>query len=335
MKYNCDVIQDLLPLYADDICSAASKEMVEDHLAECNACKKIAVKMQDQSVEEKLAKEKNTVISEHRKNEKRKTATIGIATAGILMAPVIICLICNIVTRHALDWFFIVLTAMLLVASMIVVPMVVEKKRFMWTSISFVVSLLLLLLACCIYTHGNWFFVAGTACVFGISVVIAPFVIKDVPLGKKLGNHKAFITLLWDTVWLYLLLIAYGIYEKEGMEYWQTSMVVATYMLIVVWGWLLVLCYVKKNVWTKSGLVVMITGIWFGLCNNILNIFMPSPDGYGLENLDLKEGFHMDNIAAFNANLLFTVIVCSICVGVTFIYIGYRKEKKCTNEKEK
>ncbi len=35
----CNVIKDLLPLYADEVCSEDSREMVEEHLAECKDCK--------------------------------------------------------------------------------------------------------------------------------------------------------------------------------------------------------------------------------------------------------------------------------------------------------
>ena len=34
----CNVIKDLLPLYADEVCSEDSKEMVEEHLASCKDC---------------------------------------------------------------------------------------------------------------------------------------------------------------------------------------------------------------------------------------------------------------------------------------------------------
>ena len=34
MKYNCDLISDLLPLYKDDICSDTTKKIVEEHIAE-------------------------------------------------------------------------------------------------------------------------------------------------------------------------------------------------------------------------------------------------------------------------------------------------------------
>lgn len=39
MKYPCDMIQDLLPLYLDGVCSEESRKAVEQHLAECLNCK--------------------------------------------------------------------------------------------------------------------------------------------------------------------------------------------------------------------------------------------------------------------------------------------------------
>ena len=50
MKMKCSVIQDLLPSYADDICSEDTKELVREHVAECGQCR------------EKLEKMKNTEI---------------------------------------------------------------------------------------------------------------------------------------------------------------------------------------------------------------------------------------------------------------------------------
>lgn len=38
MKVSCDIIKDLLPLYAENLTSQASNEMVDDHLCECDAC---------------------------------------------------------------------------------------------------------------------------------------------------------------------------------------------------------------------------------------------------------------------------------------------------------
>ena len=39
MKMECDVIRDLLPLYAEKIASPATNALVEQHLTECPDCR--------------------------------------------------------------------------------------------------------------------------------------------------------------------------------------------------------------------------------------------------------------------------------------------------------
>lgn len=39
MSKNCDIIKDLLPLYADDVCSEESRKAVEEHINSCPDCK--------------------------------------------------------------------------------------------------------------------------------------------------------------------------------------------------------------------------------------------------------------------------------------------------------
>ncbi len=41
-KISCDIIRDILPLYLDDVVSADTKELVEEHLEACDSCKKEA-----------------------------------------------------------------------------------------------------------------------------------------------------------------------------------------------------------------------------------------------------------------------------------------------------
>lgn len=68
---NCDIIQDLLPLYHDDACSEGSRQAVEEHLQTCGDCKKLLADMDaplpveraktvnDKAAMEKIAKEWN------------------------------------------------------------------------------------------------------------------------------------------------------------------------------------------------------------------------------------------------------------------------------------
>lgn len=331
MKYDCDVIQDLLPLYQDKICSDKSRAIIEEHISECVVCQKMAVQMGDNTVEEKLIKEKNNVIQEHQKLVNRKTTTIGMTMAGILMIPVLVCLICNLAIGHALDWFFIVLTAMMLAASLIVVPFITAAKRLMWVIVTATVSLVLLLLTCCIYTHGRWFFVASSGSVLGISVFFAPFVIAPLSRETKLQRHRAALTVLWDTIWLYLLLAACGVYIHGDVRYWYMAMTISTYIVVLVWIYVLIIDYGKRNGQIKAGILVALSGIWFGAANDVLNFFLApvgEADGHGLGGLDLSRGFWADDITVLNANWLFVIIVVSVCVGGLMICSDIVKEKR-------
>jgi hypothetical protein len=47
MNLSCNVIQDLLPLYHDNVCSAESSALVKEHLDECKTCKTLLAKMDE------------------------------------------------------------------------------------------------------------------------------------------------------------------------------------------------------------------------------------------------------------------------------------------------
>ena len=42
-KISCNVIQDIMPLYVDEIVSEDTKKLVEEHLKECEDCRKRTV----------------------------------------------------------------------------------------------------------------------------------------------------------------------------------------------------------------------------------------------------------------------------------------------------
>lgn len=41
MKWDCDIIGDLIPSYVDEVCSEKSRAAVEEHVGECTACRKL------------------------------------------------------------------------------------------------------------------------------------------------------------------------------------------------------------------------------------------------------------------------------------------------------
>ena len=84
----CDVIEDLLPLYADGIASEGSRKLVEDHLKTCESCREKLRRMQ---TPENIPETDRHEIDFLKKNRRRnKRVVLGsILAAVVLIAAVI------------------------------------------------------------------------------------------------------------------------------------------------------------------------------------------------------------------------------------------------------
>lgn len=82
MKIGCEVVQDLLPLYHDGVCSKQSSEIVNEHLQECVACKKKLADMDEDIMTEAIKEAKPLLSIQISWNkEKRKIFFKGLAIA--------------------------------------------------------------------------------------------------------------------------------------------------------------------------------------------------------------------------------------------------------------
>ena len=91
-KISCNVIGDLLPLYVDGAVSEDTKKLVEEHLAECEECKKAAEDMGKElvlPVHETVRATETSFLQKMKKTwQKRRirTAVISVAvTAGVIL----------------------------------------------------------------------------------------------------------------------------------------------------------------------------------------------------------------------------------------------------------
>lgn len=190
MSNKCEVIRDLLPLYADDVCSESSRLLIEHHLQECPECAAELEKIRSDEIEENLREEKDRVIEYQAKRFRRRSTTVGSVVSGLFMVPILVCLIVNLSTGHALDWFYVVLAGLAVCASLVLVPLTVPRDKLFWTFCAFTLSVLLLMAVCNYYTHGNWFFLAASAVLFGFSLIFLPFLIKARPVRELIGNFS-------------------------------------------------------------------------------------------------------------------------------------------------
>ena len=124
------------------------------------------------------------------------------------------CGIGNLASSHTLDWFFIAAAGVLMAASLTLVPALAaldprfENYQLPLAFGSFTFFLEILLLICCIYSGGTWFWIAGTAVLFGFALVFLPFLLPFLPLPPAMANRKTSVYLLTVTGLLILLLLA-------------------------------------------------------------------------------------------------------------------------------
>ena len=248
MKYDCEVIQDLLPLYKDSACSVASALAVQEHLNECEKCKKLLEQLNDTSVEDLIHMEKENVIGTQSKYFKRKSALAGSIIGGIFALPILICLIVNLASGHGLTWFFIVLAAMLIPTSLFVVPLMATKNRMLLTMSSFTGSIIILLAVCSIYNRGSWFFVAASAVLFGLTICFAPFIACRRPVNAYLKDCKGLAVMTAYTATFFLMMICIGISFKT-----REPFVISIPLVLMAWVAFLIIRYLPANGLVKAG----------------------------------------------------------------------------------
>ena len=83
MQKNCDLIKDLLPLYADEVCSEESRKAVAEHISGCSSCRSMLEKMNKQ-----LVVNVNNDIGTLKRIKRRiwiERIVIGLIAAGVLI----------------------------------------------------------------------------------------------------------------------------------------------------------------------------------------------------------------------------------------------------------
>ena len=325
----CPIVQDLLPLYHDEVCSEESKLMVENHLTKCEVCKKIADELNNVSTEKQLSHEAGYVLKRHAQKETRKSTLVGGIVAGILMIPLIVCLICNLATGHGLSWFYIVLASLLVTASLTVTPFVAisKEKKFLWTLGLFTVSLLLLFMVIVIYVQGNWFWLVAVPTILGLSVFFAPFVAHIVFKKGILSKTKGIMVMLWDTMWLYAVIIVCGIYVNTS-EYWRISLQITSFCVLIAWIFFLIARYVKfpkvhipKLV--KAGLLTLLSGVLIMTINDIVNWII-----YGTYLCSMAQfDFTVWNDSTINSNVYMIILFTTTTVGLLLMALGLTAKK--------
>ena len=322
------MIADLLPLYIDDVCSPSSRQAVEEHLSECQPCRKLCEDMRscDSDIDRGIAEERDKVLEKQAKFFKRRSAIAGSIIGAIFAIPILICLIVNLATGAGLTWFFIVLTAMFIPASLIVVPLMSAENRLLRTVVSFTGSIILLLAVCCIYSGGSWFFTAASAVLFGLSIPFMPIVVNSRPVAKRIGKKKGLLLVGEYTLSFLLMMICIGI--RHGSDgFFRMAAAYSLPPLIFLWTMFMIICLTKWNGLIKTAACILAGALLFFFNDAIVlliyngTVHIPAP------------GFSFSTQEKANDTLCWSVLIGGAVIASFFalagtLVSGLKKNKK-------
>ena len=95
MKLNCNIVDDLLPLYLEDMCSKDSKAALEEHLQECPACREKSARMKNSDIIPQVKKQESKFpIADYAKKVKHHRIRVGLFAALISAMAACILALC-------------------------------------------------------------------------------------------------------------------------------------------------------------------------------------------------------------------------------------------------
>ena len=324
-KFNeCDVVQDLLPLYYDNACTSASKKMVEQHLMTCEKCKKTYEALRNTTIDTVMKNESVGILERHAKKERNMAYKAGIMIALILMVPVLIMFIVSMSSGGGLGVFAVLTASMLLVASLSVVPLLSTQRRMTKSILASVIALLLIFFFVDRMNGGGEFVLWTVPTIFGLSIVFFPLVIRNITLPPILSDKKALITLTWDTLWLFLTI--FEVCNHSGdIEGMRTGYTVSLILMTGVWLVFLIARYLTVNVWIKAGIILIISCIWTAFTNDVYAYFAEHKKQLTILSTNFSD---WSNNICFNANVYTLILIFGGIVGGGLLVYGIINMKR-------
>ena len=85
MVHSCDVVQDLLPLYLDEVCSGASGKLVREHLGVCEKCRQMLALMTEDAPEGQAIPDADAVMKKTSYVLSRRAVYSALGVLGIVV----------------------------------------------------------------------------------------------------------------------------------------------------------------------------------------------------------------------------------------------------------
>ena len=203
------------------------------------------------------------------------------------------CFICDLAINGTLTWFWIVVSALLLSFTFTNLPKLIKKHGLLFIPLSMFFALCILLGVCCIYTNGNWFWVATLSVLLGLIIIFAPIYIAKFNIFNKIKKYNDFVSVFIDFVVLNVLLIVINIFTYTNnystINWYITIALPIAFTIYIFVNLFLSVRFLKINKLLKTSIIL------FG--NSLLYLLIPF---IKTNNSNLQKEIDQTNI--FKAN---------------------------------
>lgn len=90
MKVSCEIIRDLLPSYINDLCSEESKDLINEHVRECENCNEVLTKLEieskNQNLKERITEKSSVKLFKRVRNRMLLKSVLFIVIAAALIS---------------------------------------------------------------------------------------------------------------------------------------------------------------------------------------------------------------------------------------------------------
>lgn len=320
----CEIVQDLLPLYYDDVCTPSSRQLVQRHLENCASCRTLYEQLQNDSVNRIIEQESHDVLKRHARKEKTAAYKAGLIISVFLLIPIIITLLVSVSSGMELGVFSVVVPSMLLIAALTAVPLMTEQRRLTKSILTGVLALLLIIFFVNRMNGGGQFLFLAIPTIFGLSIPLFPIVIRGILLPPLLSEKKALITMVWDTAWLFLtiFIICKQSGDTEGL---RSGNIISLILMTGVWLIFLTARYLAANRWIKGGIISISTGVWTAFSTDVYALAAEQKHQLTILASDFTD---WSTDLTINANIYLIIFILGIVLGTVFLAIGMAKQKR-------
>ena len=255
---------------------------------------------------------------------KRGLASLGGFTASLLLLLGVSCL------YSGGDWFAMAAVSVLFGMGLVFLPFVLRalplpaglacRKASLYVGIEFLLLVALFGVGC-LYTGGQWFLSAVVWTLFGVGIFLLPPLLRQLPLPRPWGGHKALVYLSTESV---LLLVGLAWEGRRG-DFPLPMLPLALLCIALPWGLLGILRYLPLRRWFRAGIALAWSALWLWLapfCLDQIYLAAGYPLGRTYYSLRLPVDFtnwtSPDTLGA-NVNLLILLgllVLTLLCVGM-------------------